>query len=64
MGRIKIIIECLIEGEGEASGDSISTTEERYKKYETDEFLKPIITGGDEGRIKGKWCNVVPAATG
>jgi len=51
--RIKIATECLINGEGEASEDPIATIEERYKKDETDEFLKPIIIGGDEGRIKG-----------
>jgi 2,3-bisphosphoglycerate-independent phosphoglycerate mutase len=51
--RIKIAVDGLIKGEGEASDDPIATIEERYKKDETDEFLKPIIIGGDEGRIKG-----------
>jgi 2,3-bisphosphoglycerate-independent phosphoglycerate mutase len=51
--RVKIAIEGLINGEGESSEDPIATIEERYKKDETDEFLKPIIIGGDEGRIKG-----------
>ena len=51
--RVKIATEGLINGEGEASEDPIATIEERYKKDETDEFLKPIIIGGDEGRIKG-----------
>jgi len=50
--RVKIATEGLINGEGEASEDPIATIEERYKKDETDEFLKPIIIGGDEGRIK------------
>lgn len=53
--RVKIAVEGLIKGEGEASDDPIATIEERYKKDETDEFLKPIIVGGDEGRIKGEY---------
>ena len=51
--RVKIAAEGLVKGEGEASDDPIATIEARYKKDETDEFLKPIIIGGDEGRIKG-----------
>jgi hypothetical protein len=51
--RVKVAVEGLIKGEGEASEDPIATIKERYKKDETDEFLKPIIIGGDEGRIKG-----------
>jgi len=57
--RVKIATEGLIKGEGEASEDPIATIEERYKKDETDEFLKPIIIGGDEGRIKGEGCEVL-----
>ena len=34
-----------------SSDDVVSVIEERYKKDETDEFLKPIIIGTD-GRIK------------
>lgn len=52
--RINIAVEGLIKGEGEASDDPIATIKERYKKDETDEFLKPIIIGGDEGRIKSE----------
>jgi len=51
--RVKVAVECLIKGEGESSEDPIATIKERYKKDETDEFLKPIIIGGDEGRIQG-----------
>ncbi|KAH9926485.1 cofactor-independent phosphoglycerate mutase [Fomitopsis serialis] len=39
-------------GEGEKGEDVVKAIEERYKKDETDEFLKPIIVNGDEGRIK------------
>lgn len=51
--RVKIAVEGLINGKGEDSDDPIATIEERYKKDETDEFLKPIIIGGDKGRIQG-----------
>jgi 2,3-bisphosphoglycerate-independent phosphoglycerate mutase len=51
--RVKIAVEGLINGEGEASEDPLATIEEKYKKDETDEFLKPIIISEDEGRIKG-----------
>ena len=37
----------------EKGEDVVAAIEERYKKDETDEFLKPIIVNGDEGRIKG-----------
>lgn len=57
--RVTIAAEGLIKGKGEASEDPIATIEERYKKDETDEFLKPIIIGGDEGRIKGEESRVL-----
>lgn len=42
-----------IPGEKIKSQDQIiSKIEERYKKDETDEFIKPIVIEGD-GRIKG-----------
>jgi 2,3-bisphosphoglycerate-independent phosphoglycerate mutase len=52
--RVKIAIDGLVSGEGEASSDPVATIKEKYAKDETDEFLKPIIVGGDETRIKGK----------
>lgn len=51
--RVKVAIDGLVSGDGEASTDPVATIEERYKKDETDEFLKPIIVGGKETRIKG-----------
>jgi 2,3-bisphosphoglycerate-independent phosphoglycerate mutase len=51
--RIAIALKGMVLGEGEASEDPVKTVKERYEKGETDEFLKPIIVGGDEGRIKG-----------
>ncbi|KAK3990888.1 BPG-independent [Cladorrhinum sp. PSN332] len=50
--RVEIALKGLILGEGEASEDPVKTVKERYEKGENDEFLKPIIVGGDEGRIK------------
>jgi hypothetical protein len=41
-----------------SSSDVIPVIEERYKKDETDEFLKPIVVG-TEGRIKGLFkCSI------
>ena len=51
--RVKIAVDGLVKGEGENAEDPVKAIEERYKKDETDEFLKPIIVNGDEGRIKG-----------
>ena len=53
--RVKIAVEGLIHGKGEAAedGDYVQAIEARYKKDETDEFLKPIIVNGDPGRVQG-----------
>lgn len=51
--RVKIAIDGLVKGVGEASEDPVKTIEECYKKDETDEFLKPIIVGGEKTRIQG-----------
>ncbi|CDZ97485.1 phosphoglycerate mutase [Phaffia rhodozyma] len=50
--RVKIAVDGLVGGEGEASEDAVKTIEEKYTQDETDEFLKPIILGGQESRIK------------
>ena len=50
--RVEIGMKGLVTGEGEASEDPVSTMQQRYDNGETDEFLKPIIVNGDEGRIK------------
>jgi bisphosphoglycerate-independent phosphoglycerate mutase (AlkP superfamily) len=52
--RNELALKGLILGEGEQSDDPVKTVKERYEKGENDEFLKPIIVGGDEGRIKGE----------
>ncbi|KAK4192169.1 BPG-independent [Podospora australis] len=50
--RNEIALKGLVLGEGEQSSDPVQTVKERYEKGENDEFLKPIIVGGQEGRIK------------
>lgn len=56
--RIKIAVDGLVGGTGESlSGgkeDVVGAIKANYEKDITDEFLKPIIVNGDEGRIKGE----------
>lgn len=52
--RLDLALNGLIHGKGEESSDPVATIKERYEKGENDEFLKPIIVNGAEGRIKGK----------
>jgi 2,3-bisphosphoglycerate-independent phosphoglycerate mutase len=52
--RTEIAMKALCIGEGEQSDDPVKTIKERYTKDENDEFLKPIIVGGKEARVKGK----------
>ncbi len=49
-GKIEKSGDILVASDG---GDAVSKIEENYKKDITDEFLKPILVGGDETRIKG-----------
>lgn len=51
--RVEIGMKGIVCGEGEDSDDPVKAIEDRYTKDETDEFLKPIIVGGDERRVKG-----------
>ncbi|RMD42313.1 hypothetical protein DV735_g2813, partial [Chaetothyriales sp. CBS 134920] len=50
--RVTVGLNGLVLGEGEATEDPVATVKQRYEKGETDEFLKPIIIGGSEGRVK------------
>ena len=52
--RLQIALKGLVSGEGEDSTDPVKTIKERYEKGETDEFLKPIIVGGEKTRIQGR----------
>lgn len=51
--RVEVALKGMVLGEGEESSDPVKTVKERYEKGENDEFLKPIIVGGKEARIKG-----------
>ncbi|UNI17519.1 Phosphoglycerate mutase (2,3-diphosphoglycerate-independent) [Purpureocillium takamizusanense] len=53
--RVEIALKGLCHGDGEASEDPVATVRERYERggsKDKDEFLTPIIVGGDESRIK------------
>jgi len=51
--RVKIAVDGLVQGTGEETDDPVAKIEEDYTKDLTDEFLKPIIVGGAERRVKG-----------
>lgn len=51
--RIEVAMKGVVLGEGEDSTDPVKTIQERYEKGENDEFLKPIIVGGQERRVQG-----------
>jgi 2,3-bisphosphoglycerate-independent phosphoglycerate mutase len=56
--RVEKALRGMVLGEGEATDDPVKVVKERYEKdgdYDRDEFLTPIIVGGDERRIKGGW---------
>ncbi|KZL80404.1 2,3-bisphosphoglycerate-independent dienelactone hydrolase [Colletotrichum incanum] len=53
--RVQIALDGMVNGKGEESTDPVKTVRERYARggdKDKDEFLSPIIVGGDEGRIK------------
>ncbi|KUI72058.1 2,3-bisphosphoglycerate-independent phosphoglycerate mutase [Cytospora mali] len=50
--RLELALNGIVHGKGEESSDPVATIKERYEKGENDEFLKPIIVNGAEGRIK------------
>ncbi|KAI6782169.1 phosphoglycerate mutase-like protein [Emericellopsis cladophorae] len=53
--RVEIALKGMVLGEGTTSDDPVQTVKESYAKgggKDGDEFLKPIIVGGDERRIK------------
>jgi 2,3-bisphosphoglycerate-independent phosphoglycerate mutase len=53
--RVQVGLNALCVGDGEESNDPVKTIKERYEKGENDEFLNPIIVGGKESRITGKY---------
>ena len=53
--RVETAVKGLVNGDGETVDDAVKAIEKRYEQDETDEFLKPIILGGDTSRIKGEY---------
>ncbi len=51
--RVEVGMKGVVLGEGEESSDPVATIKNRYEKGENDEFLKPIIVGGQQGRVQG-----------
>jgi bisphosphoglycerate-independent phosphoglycerate mutase (AlkP superfamily) len=51
--RVQIALKGLVLGKGETSEDPVAAIQEKYENGETDEFFRPIIVSGDEGRLKG-----------
>ncbi|KAG9948730.1 phosphoglycerate mutase 2 [Aureobasidium melanogenum CBS 110374] len=50
--RIEQAMNGIVKGEGEESSDPVATIKARYEQGETDEFLKPIIVNGKDGRVQ------------
>jgi 2,3-bisphosphoglycerate-independent phosphoglycerate mutase len=57
--RVELALRGMVLGEGEQSDDPLKTIKGRYEKGENDEFLKPIIVGGEDSRIKGWWTTLL-----
>lgn len=54
--RVKVAVDGLVKGEGEDGKGAegvVDVIKANYEKDITDEFLKPIIVNGDQGRVKG-----------
>ena len=52
--RVLVALQALTEGKGDVgSDDPVKDIEGKYAKNETDEFLKPIVYHGQEGRLQG-----------
>ncbi|KAJ7195799.1 BPG-independent [Mycena pura] len=50
--RVKTAVDGLVGGEGAPGEAAVEAIKKCYEEDVTDEFLKPIIVNGDEGRIK------------
>lgn len=57
--RVEIGMNAMVVGDGEENTDPVKAIKERYEKGENDEFLKPIIVGGKEARVKGTSAHCV-----
>lgn len=54
--RVKLAVDALVAGEGARvkGEDLLSSVEEGYKNDITDEFIKPIVCGSADSRIKSE----------
>ena len=54
--RVTVAYEALVDGKGDKckAEDLIKTVEENYDNKVTDEFLKPIICGSEDSRVKSE----------
>ncbi|KAJ7486954.1 cofactor-independent phosphoglycerate mutase [Mycena latifolia] len=50
--RVKIAVDGFVGGVGAEGADAVAAIKKNYEADVTDEFLKPIIVNGDEGRVK------------
>ena len=49
--RVKEAYDLLVEGKGTPASDMVAAVESSYAEGVTDEFIKPIVIAGGEGRI-------------
>ncbi|KAI5292311.1 hypothetical protein KEM52_006451 [Ascosphaera acerosa] len=58
--RVAVALDGIVRGEGEGvteATDPVAAIEQRYEAGETDEFLKPIVLGGQAARVRdGDTC--------
>jgi 2,3-bisphosphoglycerate-independent phosphoglycerate mutase len=53
--RVQLAVDGLVEGKGDkvAEEDLVKAIEKGYESDITDEFIKPIVSGSADSRIKG-----------
>ena len=53
--RVEVGLKGMVTGEGATeTSDPVQAIKDKYEQGENDEFIKPIIVGGMERRIKGR----------
>lgn len=50
--RVKLAYDALVNGTGTAATDMLAAVKKSYEENVTDEFIKPIINSGVDGKIK------------
>lgn len=48
--RIKLAYDLMVNGEGEPTKDPVASVKSKYDTGETDEFVKPIVCTGEDGK--------------